>query len=229
MAIKIDVPKGRIVSGYVEYVLWTEALKSLSSRDFSVISAKENLELIMQEGLTPTFKHGNRVREAFIYFPNAQDKIILVKHSPALDFQEEYSKTHRDPHKITSDNFEDFHLTDEQLELALKYSVALKNTPGKACDTPTNRFGEDEFTSFLFGDSAKRAGEFLNDCGVSELFSLFSAWPCWFSYHDRPFLKQMHLSIVKTDDFPTPVLHIGHPEYFGRVFTRVRGIKYSKK
>lgn len=82
-------------------------------------------------------------------------------------------------------NGREFYLTDEQVEVALKDSLKL---PNRDFVIPTNRFGEEEVTSYAFGDSARNYGNFLKDAGIKEM-------PVWMvdNIGDKSFVRQAWL------------------------------------
>lgn len=131
--------------------------EKLENKGYSMISLKKNAELRMQEGKDVDIsKKGNWTREVFIY--DTQKGIYLAKKSPIILNSREATKAHR--------NGNEYFLTDEQIEEALTDSVGLSS--GKSI--PTNRFNENEITSYAFGDVAEDYGKWLdNEAGIKEM------------------------------------------------------------
>lgn len=101
-------------------------------------------------------QYGSYVKEGVLYIPKQKDRILLVDNSLVL----------RNPEKAVEDHhqckefFIDKNINDLLEELKRKDEIfVLKNLEA----IPTNRFGEDERTVWLFQDYAKNYGDFLRD------------------------------------------------------------------
>lgn len=170
--INFDVTPKWMVSAYI-VAPFDEGKRALAREGHEIISLEEDAMLRIQEGANEDIsKNGNWVREGAIYVPDKG--IFLTKNSPIMSNAEGATNCHR--------NKKEFYLTDEQVEEALAYSVALSARP-----IPTNRFADDEITSYAFGDVAERYGQFLKKEGVKEM-SVFLT-----NTEEEPFARQVWL------------------------------------
>ncbi len=225
-----DVPEGRIRSAFVQDVPFDEAVLELNENGYRVISAKENLALLIQEGVrshlldTDERIGSNRTREGYILFPLDQTQVALVKDSPALAKAEDYAQTHihNDADVIAG---REFYLSSRELEKVMSQALILPHTPQEAYKVPVQRFNEDKLTRFLFEEQAGPGGDFLKEAEFDRLEFFYSVRSSCFHGERKPFLKQLWFSVVKHKrrDFKTLYLR-GWPA-FGSAFTRVRGIK----
>jgi len=225
----MDFSEGKIISGYTEQIPFDKSLKKLREKGLEIIPCSINLELLMQAGqdsylLDPKNRLSHHVvSEALIYFPNDQERILLTKKSPAVQLPELLSE---DLVPITSLVIKrNGHLLDGYIESAISNGIWLKNTPGFSYKVPTNKFGDDELTTFLFGEVAQEGGEYLHDHGINRLEILYSAHPCYFHGKKGSFLMQLDLGISFPDD---PLFYFGNYSNFGTAFSRVRGFSSNK-
>ncbi len=146
---------GGIASSYV-VAPFDESKAKLESEGYRVISLEENARLRIQEGAKALVsRHGNWVREGFLYVPGKGK--VLTKASPIMESPVEATQAHR--------ILNDFYITDEQVEKGLADSIKFEDS----FLIPTERFGEDKFTVYFFGNSAKAYGEFLKGAGIKEM------------------------------------------------------------
>ena len=166
----VDVRPTVITSAYV-VAPFDKAKAKLERSGYHVISLEENARLRMQEGRdSDVSKNGNWVREGVLYVPN--EGKFLTRNSPIMDNPVKATNAHR--------KGKDFYLTDNQVEEALSDSVALSLK-----SIPTDRFGEDEITSYAFGEIAKQYGGFLKEAGIDSM-PIYTA-----DLQDKPFARQL--------------------------------------
>lgn len=139
-----------------------DAKAELERDGFSMTSLEENAKLRIWSGKNSHHsQHGNYTKEGFIYVPKSNE-VILVKHSPALDFAEEATNAHR--------KSIEYFLSDEQVEKLLDNSIRISYD---IRPIPTNRFKDYEVTVYVFGRQAAAYGEFLKDAEINEMPILF--------------------------------------------------------
>lgn len=137
-----------------------------------VISLKQNAQLRMESAkeLYSIKNSGNWTREAFVYVP--RKGVFLVKNSPMIENAKEAVQAFK--------NRTEYFLADEQVESCLASSVKLTGIK-----IPTNRFKDNEITSFAFEDVAEKYGNFLYESGIKEM-------PVYLTcFSDKPFARQM--------------------------------------
>ena len=172
MKITQDVSKGKLQSAYVE-APFDKAKETLEKAGYRIISAEENAGLRVQEGAESGIsQNGNWTREGFIYVP--KKGIFLTKNSPIMENPTEATNANRQG--------ELYFLNDSQVESSLVNAVKVSKT-----EIPTNRFADEEITSYLFGKNAKQYGQFLKGQGIDEM-------PIWLAnLQDKPFATQLWL------------------------------------
>lgn len=200
MKIAVDI-KSKGIESAVVYAPFDKAKEALENKGYKIISLEENAKLRIQEGRNHyVSENGNWTREGIIYLPDK--KIVLTKNSPIIINAKEATKAHR--------NGNEYFLTDEQVEQALKDSVKLS---GKSI--PTNRFKENEITSYAFRDVAENYGLFLKEAGIEEM-------PVYLAnISDKPFARQMWFRLLD-----------GRSELYGGGYLddgRLRGMKETGK
>jgi len=150
--------KGKLESAYVK-TRFDMAMEKLRSKGYRIITLSENAKLRMQEGEDAFIsQHGNWTAEDFIYLPGSYDNkpVYITKKLLITQNAEKATECHR--------CYEEFCLSPEQVDYALEDAVQVKDTV-----IPTNRFGEDELTSFCFGKQAKAYGKFLKNAGLDKI------------------------------------------------------------
>ena len=143
MKITRDITTGKLQSAYVE-APFDEGKSALEKARYRIISAEENAKLRVQEGAESYISlNGNWTREGFIYVP--KKGIFLTKNSPIME----------NPTKAIDANREGgmYFINNSQVESSLVDAVRVSKT-----EIPTNRFADEEMTSYLFG---KKKGGFF--------------------------------------------------------------------
>ena len=156
LQINVDIkPKG-MSSAYVE-APFDKGKEVLEEAGYPIISLEQNARLRIQEGKNAyVSQNGNWVKEGFLYVSNKGK--FLTKASPVMVYPAAATECHRQGNE--------FYLTDEQVEQGLADSIKLKD---RDFSIPTNRFGEEEVTNYIFGNSARDYGSFLKDVGIKEM------------------------------------------------------------
>ena len=124
------------------------------------ISARDLAFARIQAGAENSLcQNGSHVKEGDIYLPNHNNKIILVRNSAVLKAPKKAADAHR--------NGSEFFITEKEAEkyASQKDSFVIEDFS----PVPTNRFGEDERTVWLFGDQAQNYGQLLNDNKISAM------------------------------------------------------------
>jgi hypothetical protein len=183
MSLIQDVQPKRMISAYVE-MPFDKGKIELEEAGYSLLSLEENVRLRIQEGRDKEVsKYGNRVREEFLYIPHKGK--FFAKSSLIIANPAEVTIAHK--------GGSEFYLTKEQVEQSLVNSLQIK---GDDCFViPTNRFGEDEFAVYAFGNSAKDYGYFLRqEANIEEM-------PVWMVYDtgDKPFVRLAHFCGLSFD------------------------------
>lgn len=172
--VKDIQPRG-IASAYV-VAPFDQGKAQLEAEGYHIISLEENARLRMQEGKDAyVSQNGNWVKEGFLYVPGKGK--FLTKNSPVIVHPAEVTQAHRSGNE--------FYLTSEQVEKGLVNSIKLKD---RDFSVPTKRFGEDELTTYAFGNSAQAYGDFLKDADIKEM-------PVYMvdDIGDNPFVRQAWL------------------------------------
>ena len=124
-------------------------------KDFTVGSMRTNALARIQAGKDADIsQNGNYTREGWVYTPNTEGA-YLVRDSPILDNPTEATEAHR--------NGNEFYLGKE---FTLENGILV---PYNQKPIHTNRFGEEEITSFIFEDQAEAYGQFLKEAGIDEM------------------------------------------------------------
>lgn len=175
--IHVDIRPIEIESAVV-HAPFDEALETLTENGYDVISLKQNAQLrILQGKDSHISRNGNWTREGFVYIPSKG--IYLTKNSPIMENAGEATQAHR--------NKKHYFLTNEQVKQALSDSVQI---PKNVRQIPTNRFGENEITTYAFGDVAEQYGKFLKGAGIEEM-------PTWlYDLQDKPFATQLWFGVL---------------------------------
>jgi len=146
----VDVEQNGITSDHIE-APFDKAKSELEKEGYRIISLEENAKLRMREGKDSyVSRNGNWVKEGMIYLHGR--KIHLTKNSPIMDNPVEATNCHR--------NGQEYNIIKEQIEKALADSFKFEKTGDYTI--PTNRFGEDPLTVYIFGEkTAEDYGNFL--------------------------------------------------------------------
>ena len=152
--INIDIKSTDLESAVV-IAPFNQAKRTLEERGYRVISARDNAFLRIQQGRDHRVsKNGNWTREGFLYLPKRE--VYLTKNSPIMDNPEQATEANR--------RGDWFCLTDEQIDKARSNSCLITRKK-----IPTDRFGEEEMTRFLFEDQAEAYGNFLRDNNLKNM------------------------------------------------------------
>ncbi len=199
-----DIKTKELSSMYVG-APFDEAKEALEKMEYRIISLAENAKLRVENGSKSFIYHnGNFVREGILYIP--KDGSYLTKNSPIITNAKEATEAHK--------KGKEFYLLNEQVEEAKKDSIKL-TVGSQIIYIPTKRFGEDEITNYIFGESAKSYGELLGDIGLQSM-------PIILDYlKDKPFVKPIWFYRITFED----VFGIDGREFSLKGNNRVRGIK----
>jgi len=157
--LTIDIKsKGKPVSAYI-YAPFYRGVEILKRQGYRLISLEKNARLRIQKGkYADISQDGNFVREGILYVPDKG--VFLVKKSPILKYVEEGLTCNIDE--------KDFYAyapeIQEEFEMALKDSVRIDAT-----QIPTNRFKDNDITTFAFDKIAEDYGKFLQEAGIKEM------------------------------------------------------------
>lgn len=180
MTIIYDV-KPRMADSVYVAAPFDKGKEELEAAEYEVISAERNAQLRIQEGKEAFIsKNGNWVKEGLIYVPG-EDHVYLTKQSPIMIHPKEATDAHR--------NGNEFYQIKEETEKAITDSVKV---PYNQEPIPTNGFGEEEITRYVFGETAKSYGEFLRESGISEM-PVFLVGKNQVDNNDKSFSRQLWL------------------------------------
>jgi hypothetical protein len=183
--IMIDVHQPGLISAYADGNFY-EAKQALESESLWIISSEEDARLRIQEGIKAVIStNGNWVREGFICVPGKG--IFLVRNSPIIDNALEATQCHKDR--------KEYFLSDEQAEKALADSANILKIPYDKELVPTNRFGDDERTKFLFKEFAQEYGYFLSNAGVQKM-PIYLTEKSYVQEQKMPFARQAWLASI---------------------------------
>jgi len=166
-----------------------EAYKRLGERGYEVISLEENALLRMQEGIeSPVCKQGNYTRECIVY--TAKEGPFLARKSPILSSPETAAKAA----KLLNEKSENFYLSKEEAELALKDAIKIEDSIDlrEHAFVDTNSFGDNEVTKFAFGKYAAKYGRFLRNEGIGSMHLCMMS-----NQGKRPFVRQVYFQSIK--------------------------------
>lgn len=158
MAIQLvnDIKPTGVTSSYVN-APFDEAKTFLENLGYRIITAQENAGLRIQFGKNAEVSiKGNYVKEGSLYIPKKGR--FITRGSLVMASPKDATEAHR--------KGSEFYVEPEQAELVLADSVAVSHD---IRPIPTNRFGEDAITVFVFGDIARKYGEFLKEANINEM------------------------------------------------------------
>jgi len=135
-----------------------ESLNALKEQNAKIVSGRDLAYARITQGAKDHVStYGSYIKQGFLYVP--KKGLSLVAESPILASSEKATNCHR--------NGKEFYPTSKQVEKALAKSVKV---PYDLTAVPTNRFGENEVTVFLFEDLAEKYGGFLREhCRINEM------------------------------------------------------------
>jgi hypothetical protein len=155
--------------------------KELEEGNYQLISAEQNAGLRVQHGKDAfVSKNGNFVKEGCVYVPNKGR--FLTRGSIVVAMPTEATQAHREG--------KEFYVTNEQVDSVLGNSVQV---PYDQSSVPTDRFGEDPVTVFLFGQIAKKYGDFLKDAKIKKMPLYFNDQK-YVDEQKQPFANQLWLA-----------------------------------
>lgn len=139
-----------------------EANKILTKAHYRIISTEENAALRIQEGINAFIcNNGNVVREGFVYIPK-EPHVYLTKSSPIMENPVWATNANRNKKEFFPPKDEAENAIDAIFSVKVPYEAAKRVIP-------TNRFGENEITAFVFGQYAEKYGDFLKEAGRKDL------------------------------------------------------------
>jgi hypothetical protein len=159
---------------------YDEAKKEMEAQGFAEIDLSRNAQLRRLQGKDAfVSRKGNWVKEDVVYVTGKGKYLTRV------------SQISANPKKATDchRNGNDFYLTPEQVEQCLADSVLLSL---KA--VPTDRFGDDDITTYAFGKEAKEYGLFLKEAGIIEMPILTT------HLQDKSFARKAWLCMLSDGD-----------------------------
>ncbi len=172
-------PKG-VASAYVD-APFDEGKKVLENAGYRIITGEENARLRIEHGKEAEVStRGNYVGEGVLYVPNKG--AFITRGSLVMASPKEATDAHR--------NGQEFHVTPGQVGIVISDSVAV---PYGETSVPTNRFGDDEVTRFLFREVAKKYGEFLHEAGIEKMPLRFNSKE-YADSKDKPYANQVWLA-----------------------------------
>lgn len=156
----------------------SNAKNALEANGYRIASVEEIAKARIEQGRdADVSKFSGWTREGLIY--TRKTGMFLTKNSPIMANAKEATDCHR--------NKNEFYLNQKQLEQAMGDSVRVTDEL-----IPTNRFGENEVTIYLFGKISEKYGEFLKDAGIKEMPIYLTnpkenpfARPLWFGSLDH--------------------------------------------
>ncbi len=116
-------------------------------------------------------QNGSWIKEGVLYVPNGKNNLFLLRDSLVLKNPAEATDAHR--------NSKEYKISEKAVKKHVKESGKKNVLALKSLDAvPTNRFGEDGLTLWLFDDIAGEYGKLLSDSGIK-------AMPLYFDNADQ--------------------------------------------
>jgi len=154
---------------YIKPETFLTAKEKLEQEGYTIANAQRIAQLRMQRGGGDMVsKLWSPVPEAVIYIPYGGR--FFTKQSPILTADPEQVARHYQRRKPFS-----IWLTDLESSGILQTALEIPFHEGTI---PTNEFGKQEITKFLFGEDAEKYGEFLQENGLKEIPIKLSK-PCY--------------------------------------------------
>jgi len=173
---------------YTDSVFYN-ALRNISKESASIISLRDLAYARTQRDKYHSISvGGSYVKEGSLFIPHARNKRILLRESLALQNPSQAAYFHRLGYEYFPENLSvDKYL--EQLDHD-DYFVLNNNS-----SIPTNRFGEDPRTVWMFQDQAKPYGEFLaNNAGISAInIDIYTEDDQYINSQSKSFANQLWL------------------------------------
>ena len=176
-----------IVSAYVARP-FDVAKAELEGKGYAIITPEQFAQLrIAKEADHKVSTNGAYTSMGDVMIPKKGR--FLTNLSPVMKNSVEATNAHR--------SGKEFYVSGEDAEKALAGGNVV--VPYNQSEVPTDRFGEDPITAFVFGKTAKAYGEFLKKTGIN-------AMPLWFNdekyinSQEKPFANQLWLHRLDADD-----------------------------
>ena len=180
-----DIKPTGVASAYID-APFDVGKKTLEENGFEVITGEQNAGLRIDCGKDAKVStRGNYVKEGVLYVP--KKGAFITRGSLIMAHPKEATNAHRKGNE--------FYVTPEQAEVVINDSVAVSYGTTKV---PTNRFGENAVTAFLFGKFAQKYGEFLKDAGKEEIASIFNGKD-YVDSQVKPYVNQTWLARLDGD------------------------------
>ena len=177
-----DIKPTVVSSAYVDGLAFDKAKEQMEKAGYRLITAEENVGLRVQHGKDAKVSTwGNYVKEGSLMVP--QKGRFITRSSLVLAFPKKATQAHREG--------KEFYITPEQAEILISDSVKV---PYDVKSIPTNRFGEEPVTVFLFGKNAERYGLFLRETANIMNMPLSFNEQSYIDSKDKPFVNQAWLA-----------------------------------
>lgn len=182
-----DIKPTGIASAYIDGLPFDKAKEQIEKAGYVLITGEENAGLRVEHGKDAKVSTwGNYVKEGSLMVP--QKGRFITRGSLVLAHSKEATQEHREG--------KEFYVTPEQAEILMKDSV---NVPYDMNSIPTNRFGENVVTVFLFGKNAEKYGLFLKEDAKIENMPLHFNDQNYIDSKDKPFANQTWLARLDVD------------------------------
>ena len=171
---KYIIPMGEALNVYeANGTFFDKCVDELKAEGLEVITAKQLAEARMLGGVNhPVSRKWTWTAENFNYLPNGDILVASKGFNPLLQYPVEATNCHR------QNPFMEFYLSVNDTEnlrraassdvnQAMKFGVLLLKRSKVLSDIPVEAFGEEDVTSFLFGDKAEDYGKFLKENGIN--------------------------------------------------------------
>ena len=176
-----------IISAYVN-APFDVAKAELEGKGYAIITPEQFAQLrIAKEADHKVSTNGAYTSMGDVMIPKKGR--FLTNLSPVMKNSVEATNAHR--------SGKEFYVSGEDAEKALAGGNVV--VPYNQSEVPTDRFGEDPITAFVFGKTAKAYGEFLKKTGIN-------AMPLWFNdekyinSQEKPFANQLWLRRLDADN-----------------------------
>jgi hypothetical protein len=167
---KYSIPRGEALDVYKAEGAFDKCVDELKANGLEMITAKQLAEARMLGGANhPVSKSWSWVAESFNYLPNGNILIASKTFNPLLQYPS-FAKQATDCHS----KGEEFYLNDEVVSYLLegakhKDKVLQLKRKDVQRKIPTDAFGKEPVTAFLFGDKADGYGLFLRANGIKNV------------------------------------------------------------
>ena len=169
---KYVIPKGEALVVYQAQGAFDKCVDEFRAENLEMITAKQLAEARMLGGANHQVSTTwTWLAENFNYLPNGDILVASKAFNPLLQFTSA-AKMATDCHRANP--FREYFLSDdvvESLQEGAKHKgkVLLLKRKDVPTGIPTNAFGKEAVTSFLFGDEADNYGRFLKENGIKNV------------------------------------------------------------